>query len=98
MDISKSLVELRKKVGMKQIVAAKKIGISQTYLSQIEGGSKEPSTEVIKKICGVYNIPVSVVYYMAMTVDDVQKSKKPLFLQLKPIIDSLITQLIPLTQ
>lgn len=94
MDISNSLVSLRKKTGLKQIHAAATIGISQTYLSQIEAGKKEPSTELLQRICKVYDIPASVMYFMAMTVDDVPKKKQRIFLELKPVIDNLISQFI----
>jgi len=94
MDISTSLVALRKKAGMKQIEAAKIIGVSQTYMSQIESGNKEPSTGLLKDICKAYDIPPSVMYWMAMTVDDVPKRKQKIFLELKPVIDNLIHQFI----
>lgn len=94
MDISKSILELRKKRSLKQKDACKLIGISQTYLSQLESGKKDASTAVICNIAKVYGVPASVIYFMAMGVKDIKPSKQKLFLMLKPIIDSMINEII----
>lgn len=94
MDIAKSLVDLRVKKKIKQNAAAKLIGISQTYLSQVESGKKDPSTEMLKKIAAVYDMPVSVIFFMAMSEEDFAEDKRALFLMAKPIMEGLINQLI----
>jgi len=37
--------------------AAKKIGITPSYLNRIESGSKYPSDKILKKLSIIYNIP-----------------------------------------
>lgn len=56
MELSAKLVELRKEKGWTQAVAAKNIDIQQSYLSKLESGLYQPSTEVIEKICRAYGV------------------------------------------
>jgi len=93
MNISQSLVELRKSTGLRQTEAANRIGISQTYLSQIENGAKEPSTGILQDICKVYGIPAPIMYFKALTINDVPKNKRKAFAELKPLIDKLINEI-----
>lgn len=93
MNISKSLIELRKKTGLRQTEAARHIGISQTYLSQIEGGSKEPSTSLLQNMCTLYGVPAPIMYWKALTISDVPKNKQKAFKELHPLIDNLINQI-----
>lgn len=41
---------MREKAGMNQSQLAKKIGISQSHLSEIENGTKNPSIKVLEKL------------------------------------------------
>lgn len=50
MDIGKSIRELRKRRGFNQIQLSEKSGITQTYLSQIESGLKNPTEGVLERI------------------------------------------------
>ncbi len=93
MDISKALVDKRKSLGLRQNEAAERIGISQTYLSQIEGGSKQPSTGMIQDICKVYCVPVPVMYFKMLSINDVPKNKQKIFKELHPLINNLIDQI-----
>ncbi len=68
------------------------MGISQTYLSQVESGAKQPSTPMLELICKTYNVPAPIMYFMALTIDDIPKSKKRIFTELKPVVDNLISQ------
>lgn len=68
-------------------------GISQTYLSQIEIGNKVPSMEVIQSLCKVYKIPFELMVWQGMEISDVEKKKQPLYRKLKPVIDSLIEEI-----
>ena len=56
MDLADKLIQLRKKLGWTQAVAAKNIAIQQSYLSKLENGQYHPSDEVINKLCSAYSI------------------------------------------
>lgn len=48
----------REKMGISQYRLAKNLGITQTFLSEIERGRKNPSLEQFFRICEALNIQV----------------------------------------
>lgn len=50
---------------MKQIEAAKALGISASYLSEIETGKKKPTLELIDKYSETFRIPASSIMYFS---------------------------------
>lgn len=50
---------------LKQGVLAQKLGISQSHLSEIEGGQKTPTFELLEKYAKVFDMPVSSIVYFA---------------------------------
>jgi transcriptional regulator with XRE-family HTH domain len=87
----KVIREHRKKT---QTDVSRRLKVSQTYLSQIETEKREPSTEMLRKLCKYYKVPPIVVHWMAVEEKDVEKRKQPIFRELKPAIDDLIQALI----
>jgi transcriptional regulator with XRE-family HTH domain len=59
MSLAEKLISLRKQQGWTQATAAKKIDIQQSYLSKLENGRHDPSSDVIEKLCCAYNITSS---------------------------------------
>lgn len=63
--------------GYKSIELAKKIGISQSYLSEIENGKKDPSLEILKKYSETFKIKVSTLLLFSEELEkDEEKSIK----------------------
>lgn len=92
MQIGQALKELRKKKSLQQQDAAKLIGITQSYLSQIECDNKAPSKDVLTKISLAYGMPVGIIYFMAIEPNiDIPKGKRKLFAQVKPLMDDLLS-------
>jgi|SRR5690349_2235573 len=77
---------------MKQTQAsfANSLGITQTYLSQIENNNKSPSSDLMNNISEYVKIPLAVIYWLSLTINDVPEHKREYFLNLKPTADSLI--------
>ena len=50
---------------MKQTEAAEKLGVSKSYLSEIEGNRKKPTLDLIEKYSVAYNIPVSSILFFS---------------------------------
>jgi transcriptional regulator with XRE-family HTH domain len=51
---------LREERGMTQVVLARKAGITQPYLTQIElGARKNPSLDVLKRLAKALGVPVT---------------------------------------
>lgn len=53
------LVSLRKKAGLTQELAAKKLGVCQATVSMWESGKSKPRIEMLKKIATVYNCDIT---------------------------------------
>lgn len=56
--LSKRLKEARKRAGLKQIEAAKKLGISNGTLSGYERNYRDPDTEMLNKMADLYGVTV----------------------------------------
>ena len=57
----------------KQIDLAKKLGISNSYLSEIESGEKTISIELLEKYSEIFDIPVSSIMLFSEQIDNNQK-------------------------
>jgi transcriptional regulator with XRE-family HTH domain len=94
MDIGYALKSIRKQLSISQQDLADKCSISQTSISQIENGLKQPTRKTIEKICMVLDIPEAVVYIVAIEDNDVSPSKKEMYHLLYPSIKSLALGLV----
>lgn len=52
------LIELRSKLGLTQSEIAKRIGVSRSFYTQIEQGTRAPSTQVLFRLAQEINEPV----------------------------------------
>jgi len=84
MKIGTTIKELRIQKAIKQGDLANRIGISQTSLSLIESGVKQPSQDTLKKVCAILEIPQPFIYYLSLEESDIPDNKKDLFKALEP--------------
>ena len=63
---------------MKQNELAAKIGVSISYVSEIEKGNRTPSLEVIGKYSTVFKVPISSILFFAEQIGSDPKNKKDL--------------------
>jgi len=54
---------------LKQVELADKLGISKSYLSEIERGKKVASIELIEKYSTLFNIPSSSILFFSENID-----------------------------
>ncbi len=92
MDIGSAIKNLRKQKGFKQTEFADKCGLSQSYLSSIEKGRKEPTLSILKQIANTLSIPTPVLVFFAIGQEDIAPSKKDAFKLLEPSIKALINE------
>lgn len=78
---------------LNQMDFAEKMGLTQTYVSQIENGRKKPSMDVIQRYSQVCEMPIPIILWMAFDEKDVKKNKLKVFRELKPVIDNLIKEI-----
>lgn len=65
MEIGKAIKTLRLRHKIPQQVLAKKIAVTQGYLSLIEKGLREPGFDLIDKIAGTLEIPSQLIFLVA---------------------------------
>ena len=95
MKIGVAIKRLRRsQKGLNQSQFAKGIGITQTYLSQIESGKKTPSISILQAIGIHLEIPFPILFWFCLTIDDIHDSKKEHFKFIKPSIDAMIDSII----
>ncbi|MBI1239968.1 MAG: helix-turn-helix domain-containing protein [Alphaproteobacteria bacterium] len=63
--LSEALRLLRVFHDMKQIELADQIGLSKSYISEIENGNRTPSLDVIQKYAEIFKIPVSSIMFFS---------------------------------
>jgi len=57
---------------LKQNKAATKLGISTSYLSEIEAGTKVPTLEIIQRYSKEFDLPVSSIMFFEENLDSVK--------------------------
>lgn len=90
MNIGNVIKSIRKQKGLTQNEFAPLCGITQTYLSQIENNQKDPTLSTLKKISENLNIPLPILFFLSMTKDDIQPSKRKAFEIINPSVKSLV--------
>lgn len=58
MQISKRIAELREQAGMSQSALARAIGSSQSAISQIEAGERNPSYDMLRQVAEALGVSV----------------------------------------
>lgn len=71
--LNRALRLLRTYHQLNQQELAKKLEISNTYLSEIETGSKAPSVELLQKYSVLFRMPVSSIMLFAETMESDRK-------------------------
>lgn len=74
--LNESLRILRQFWGMTQSEAADRLGISQSYLSEIENGNKDVTLEVLRKYSEQMNIPMSSLLFFSEKVEGAPRNAK----------------------
>jgi len=90
MNIGNAIKILRKNANLSQKDFALKLNITQAYLSQIENNHKVPNLAIIEQIGKQMGIPVAVIMFLSINLNDVDDDKKQLFETLSPTIIKLI--------
>ena len=74
--LNKALRLIRVFHDLNQKDLADKLGISNSYLSEIESGKKTPTLEVIEKYSEVFHIPSSSILFFSENLNNGEKSEK----------------------
>ena len=91
MDIGSAIKTVRKKRGIQQKDLADICDISQTSISQIENGLKNPSPRNLERLCVALGIPEPMIYIVALQETDIPRSKKEVYKMLhSPMVDLIL--------
>lgn len=75
---------------MKQNELAAAIGLTQTYLSQIENNQKQPSQKVVEQIGKALNVPAPIIFFLALEENDLSAEKRMAFNAVSPLVKALV--------
>ena len=92
MDLGITIKNIRKQKGQTQSEFASICGISQTYLSQIESNQREPNLSTLKIISNELNVPLPILFYLSLNIDDIQQNKREAFEIINPSVKSLVNE------
>ena len=61
---------------LNQTALAERLGISKSYLSEIEAGKKQPTLELLQRYASTFNMPLSSLLFFAENVNSSTRSDK----------------------
>ncbi|MBC3907725.1 helix-turn-helix domain-containing protein [Undibacterium umbellatum] len=76
--LNRALKLLRTYHQFKQIDLAKRLGISNSYLSEIESGVKIPGVDLLEKYAEIFKMPVSSILLFSEKMSDQNKTGEKL--------------------
>lgn len=77
MNIGNSIKQLRTEANLTVTEFAKAVGISPQYLRKLESGKKrEPTEATMQKIAKALNIPVAIIYVVAIDNSDIPENNQ----------------------
>lgn len=79
MQLGATIASLRKERGLKQSDLAESVGLTVSYLSQVENDHREPSTSALRSIAEALEVPLPVLFFLAMDEQDVSAEKRDAF-------------------
>lgn len=88
--LNEALKKLRLFHNIKQTDLSQKLGISNSYLSEIESGKKLPSVELLNKYSNEFNLPVSSLMYFSENLKNEGKLSKSFRLKSAGLIFKLL--------
>lgn len=68
-SLSEALRLLRSYHDVSQIQLASELGISRSYLSEIESGRKQPSLDILKSYASHFDLPLSAILLFSESVE-----------------------------
>lgn len=92
MNLGKVIKDIRtgKKIQQKELSQAGNISV--TYLSQIENNKKEPTLSTLQALSKCLEIPLPIIFFMALEENDIPPNKKEFYKHLHPSLNGFIRE------
>ena len=94
MNLGQAIKQIRG--NMRQRDFANLVGISQTYLTQIEKGHKNPNISIVNKITKVTGIPPAIIMVLGLEQTDLPSETQVNHTMLKSFIQAPLRELFPM--
>lgn len=92
MNLGNTIRNIRKRNGRTQMEFASSCGITQTYLSQIEGNLREPNLSTLRAISNELGIPLPIMFFLSLDREDIVQNKRESYDIIGPSINSLVSE------
>ena len=92
MNLGRAIQTVRKGKGLRQEDLSRLSGLSQTYISQIEKNKKEPKISSLLKISEVYEVPLPILFFLALDESDMPSQKREMFHLMAEPVKSFIQE------
>lgn len=89
MKLGRAIKYVRFVIGMSQGNLAKTVGLSQTYLSQIENEQKLPALDTLESICKALGVPMFFLMMKAVEAKDIDADKLEVYNKFSPAISQM---------
>lgn len=86
MKLGSAIKSLRRETAITQKAFANQLGITNSYLSQVENERKVPSLDLLRNICNQLKISVPMLIMFAMEPEDIPESKRLLYTTIRPLL------------
>lgn len=92
MDLGSAIKNARKQKQIKQNAFAELCDISPTYLSQVENNLKEPTIATLEVIAKKLEMPLPILFFMALDQKDISPEKQSAYKLLVPSVQSMVKE------
>jgi len=92
MNLGEAIVSIRVKRGMKQGELASSANLTQSYVSQVESNKREPSLKALKAISQSLDIPLPIMFFLALDESDIPNKKIEAFKYVRPSVKAFIAE------
>lgn len=93
MNVATGIKQIRLKLELTQNAVCDRSQLTQGFYSMLENGISPPSFDTLEKLCNAFQVPMIMIIWLGTEKKDIPKKMRPLFDQMKPIMDELINQL-----
>lgn len=90
MHLGAAVKDLRQRAGLRQKDLADRIGMTQSYLSQIENDRKDPNLSTLRRISAELGVSVPILFFLSMDEGDVRPERREAFDRIFPQLKDLI--------
>jgi transcriptional regulator with XRE-family HTH domain len=92
MDIGKTILSIRKELGLSQVQLAEKSELSQSFIAQLESGKSDVNITLntLKRLSAALNISIPLLILESVKDEDIQEGKIEIFNSLKDDIREVI--------